>query len=119
MIGTIAIEGIEIFAYHGVYQKEREKGTAFVVDVYLQAEIQEAAETDELTATVDYFSVYQRVLTYMESPVHLLETLTVRIGKGILEEFDTVQQARIKVTKIRPYAMRQCEQTYVEMTFDR
>ena len=117
MIGTIAIEGIEIFAYHGVYQREREKGTAFVVDVYLKTEIKEAAETDELESTVDYFSVYQKVLTCMESPVHLLETLTVRIGQGILSEFENVMEARVKVTKIRPYAMRQCEQTYVEMTF--
>ena len=118
-MGVIAIEGIEVFAYHGVYEVEREKGNSYVVDVYMETDTLEAAQTDQLIDTIDYFEVYKLVLASMEDPVHLIERLVGKIGQQILIAFPPVRQVSVKVRKIRPLAMERCEQTYVEMKFDR
>ena len=117
--GTIAIEGIDVYGYHGVYRREQELGTRFVVDVYLEAPITEAAGSDALPHTVDYFQVYQLVLDLMGDRAQLLETLTVRIGEEILRRFAAVQAARVRVSKLRPLAMDHCQRTYVELAFRR
>jgi dihydroneopterin aldolase len=118
-IGTIAVEGIEVFGYHGVYPQERVEGNAFVVDVYLEAPVAAAASRDDLAETVDYAGVYQLVLEMMNESTQLLETLTVRIGEEILRRFSPVLSARVRVAKLRPMAMEQCERTYVELRFVR
>ncbi len=116
---TIAIEGIDIYAYHGVYARERDEGNHFVVDVYLQAPVLNAAASDQLDQTVDYQQVYQLVLDRMTQPSHLLETLVYDIGSQVLTQFPPVVAARIRVTKQRPLAMEQCARTYVEGHFVR
>ncbi|MEO1382575.1 MAG: dihydroneopterin aldolase [Bacteroidota bacterium] len=74
-LSVIALEGIEVHAYHGVYKNERTHGNPYVVDVYLQADIRAAAQSDDLEDTVDYFGVYKLVLQVMDQPVQLLEHL--------------------------------------------
>lgn len=116
--GTIAVEGIEVKAYHGVYDIEREQGNTFVVDVYLQTEISRSAYTDDLVDTLDYQQVYQLVLEEMKTPVNLLEYLARRIGAAILDTFPTLLSVRLRVSKQQPIGMEACKRTYVEMLFD-
>lgn len=118
-MGTIAIEGIEIFAYHGVYQIEREAGNRFFVDLYLQADLRPAARSDALRDTVDYHAVYKIVLNKMQQPANLLETLVFRIGPAILEAFQHLESATVRVRKLSPHAMSQARETYVEECFRR
>ena len=114
----IAIEGIEIYGYHGVYPIEHSQGNRYQVDIYLSTDISTSAQSDELADTVDYHSVYKEILKIMSNPVHLLETLTTRIGNQILAEFSQVQSTKVRVRKLKPISMEQCEQTYVEMVFE-
>lgn len=118
-MGTIAIEGIEIFAYHGVYQVEREAGNRFFVDLHLQTDLRKASQSDDLHDTVDYYSVYKIVLEKMEEPANLLETLVYRIGPAILEAFPQLDSAMIRVRKQSPHAMSHARETYVEEIFTR
>ena len=116
-LSTIALEGIEVHAYHGVYKNERTHGNPYIVDIYLETDIQAPALSDELEDTVDYFGVYKLVLQIMSEPVHLLEHLVVKIGNETMEAYPAVKQARVRVRKIQPWAMDQCAQTYVESVF--
>ncbi len=118
LYGTIAVEGIEVKAYHGVYAREREAGNTFVVDVYLQAEISRSAHTDDLQDTLDYQKVYALVLKEMEDPVNLLEFLARRIGAAIFAAFPTLLSVRLRVTKNQPLGMEHCKRTYVDLLFD-
>lgn len=118
-MGIIAIESIEIFAYHGVYQIEREAGNRFFVDLYLETNLQKAAKSDNLDDTIDYFTVYKLVLDKMEDPANLLETLVFRIGPAILERFPQLQSAKVRVRKQSPHAMSHARETYVEEIFGR
>lgn len=118
-MGIIAIEAIEIFAYHGVYQIEREAGNRFFVDLYLETNLQKAAISDNLDDTIDYFSVYKIVLEKMKDPANLLETLVFRIGPAILGQFPQLQSAKVRVRKQSPHAMSHARETYVEENFVR
>lgn len=115
----IAIEGIEVYGYHGVYPIEKSQGNRFQVDLYLSTDQTIAAQTDILSDTVDYQAVYKSVVELMQEPVHLLETLVTKIGLHVLEQFPSVDSARIRVRKLKPIAMELCTQTYVERLFNR
>lgn len=115
--GLIAVEGIELHAYHGVYPRERKEGNRYRVDLYMEQDLEAAAASDALGDTLDYFQAYQLVLEVMREPVNLLETLVVRIGHQALERFPQLTAIRVRVSKIQPIAMDNCRQTYVEMSF--
>ncbi|MEM6805256.1 MAG: dihydroneopterin aldolase [Bacteroidota bacterium] len=118
-MGVIAIEEIEVHAYHGVYQKEREIGTTFRVDLYMKTDIRKPAKTDQLEDTLDYFSIYQLVCEILEHPVNLLEHLCDKIGNKVMTDFEAVENVRVRVSKLKPLGMEKCGRTYIEMFFDR
>lgn len=118
-MGIIAIESIEIFAYHGVYQVEREAGNRFFVDLYLETNLRKAAQSDNLEDTIDYFAVYKIVLEKMKEPVNLLETLVFKIGPALMSRFPELESSKVRVRKQSPHAMSHARETYVEEIFER
>ena len=118
-MAIIAIEAIHITAHHGVYEAEKIAGNTFVVDVYLDADVRQAAASDALSDTLDYQAVYALVIEEMGIRANLLETLADRIGQRILASFPEVESARIRVSKLRPLHLEACSRTYVEMHFER
>lgn len=118
-MATIAIEEIKINAHHGVYEIEKERGNSFVVDVYLETDIEQAASSDSLQDTLDYQAIYNLVLAEMKIRANLLETLVCRIGKHILSAYPQVEQVRLRISKLQPLHLEACMRTYVDMTFDR
>lgn len=118
-MAIIAIEAIQLTAHHGVYEAEKISGNTFVVDVYMDADVDRAASTDALEDTLDYQVVYNMVLEEMRIRANLLETLASRIGHRILHTFPAVQSTKIRISKLRPLHLEACTRTYVEMTFAR
>ena len=81
----ITITGIEVFAYHGVHQFERDYGQKFVVDLSIGATLQTAGESDALEHTIDYGQMARLVVSIVKTePVNLLETLAERICAAVL-----------------------------------
>lgn len=102
MISRIALEGLEFHAFHGVYPHERESGNWFEVDVAVDTDFSKAAETDELSGTVDYELIYQVVKQEMDKPSKLLETVGENIVDEILKRFTRVTNVELKISKINP-----------------
>jgi dihydroneopterin aldolase len=113
----IAIEGVKLHAYHGVYPEERKKGTQFVVDVYIETEEGIEGKSDDLSHTIDYANVYELILKVMSKPVNLLETLVQTIGWKILENHPIATKVKVRVSKEKPLAMEKCMRAYVEASF--
>src|SRR5437764_14648310 len=57
----ILMEGMAFFGRHGVFPAERELGARFTVDVELMGDLQEAATSDHLDATINYAQAYELV----------------------------------------------------------
>lgn len=53
----IVIDGLEVFANHGVYPEENALGQKFIVSLVLYADLRAAGEHDNLDASIDYGSV--------------------------------------------------------------
>lgn len=95
----ISLTGLEVFAHHGVFDFERERGQRFVIDAEVAVDLRAAAAGDELASTVHYGELAEAlVAAARRDPVDLIETLAERLAEVALA-FSGVQAARITVHK--------------------
>ncbi len=111
----VALEGMEFYAFHGFYEEEREKGNHFVVDVSLTTSFQKAADTDDLSGTVDYVQLHELVKAEMEIPTKLLERVAARIIERCFAIFKTVTKVKVSVAKKNPPINAKIEQSKITM----
>ncbi len=101
-MGTIALEGLEFFAYHGFYDEEQKIGNKYAVDIIITTDFSEAARRDRLRATVNYEDVYRVVVAVMKQPARLLEHIAHRIIQEIRQQYPDVQTVEVSVSKFNP-----------------
>ena len=83
----IALSGLRVRGFHGVYEHERRDGQDFVVDAVLELSTQRAAATDDVADTVHYGELAQRLAEVVAGePVNLLETLAARLADVCLAD---------------------------------
>ncbi|MBA9001505.1 dihydroneopterin aldolase [Thermomonospora cellulosilytica] len=98
-LDRIELTGLRARGRHGVLPAERELGQEFVVDVSLGLDTRPAAETDDLSRTVDYGALADRLVAVVRGePVDLIETLAERLAQVCLED-PTVRQVDVTVHK--------------------
>ena len=101
-MSLITIKGMEFFAYHGCFKEEQIIGTKFFVDLYIEANTSEAEETDKLSKTINYQTVYLLVKKEMEIKSKLLEHVGRRILKAVKKEFPNINSVKVKISKMNP-----------------
>lgn len=83
----LTLHGIRAFGHHGVLEHERRDGQEFVVDAVLALSTVEAGRADDLTMTVDYGRLSQRLVDAVRAePVDLIETLAQRLADVCLAQ---------------------------------
>ncbi|MFJ6678245.1 dihydroneopterin aldolase [Microbacterium sp. NPDC091382] len=96
----IAITGIRATGFHGVYEHERRDGQEFVADLTLSLSLARAAATDDVTDTVHYGEVAERVAAILAGdPVDLIETVAERIATAVLSGWSLVDAVAVTVHK--------------------
>lgn len=116
-MSKVAIEGMKFFAYHGYYPEEQITGNHFEVDVYLTVDFMRAAQSDNITHTVNYELVYKLCAKHLlESRHKLLETLCLNIAQDVLKVDKDVKKVKVKVSKLTPPLAGPVERFCVEMT---
>src|ERR1035437_879742 len=99
----IEIEGIKIYAYHGCLEEEGKIGANYVIDVIIETNFTEAAQTDDLHKTIDYVAVYDIVKTQMAIRSNLIEHVCQRIVNELKKEFLLLNtKLEVKVSKLNP-----------------
>ncbi len=98
----ITLNNIKLYAYHGCLEEESLIGGHYVVDVIIHTDFSEAANTDDLSKTVDYCDVYEIVKREMAIPSKLIEHVAMRIGNSLLLMNKKIDKAEIHLTKIVP-----------------
>ncbi|MBN2745418.1 MAG: dihydroneopterin aldolase [Bacteroidales bacterium] len=101
-MAEIAIEGMEFFSYHGHFEEESVIGTRFIVDLFIETDTTNAENSDKLSETVNYLSVYQLIKHEMKSPSHLIEHVARRILDKVKQTYPQIDYARIKLRKMNP-----------------
>ena len=99
---TIEVNGIKIYAYHGCLPEEGKIGGHYSVDVMLNTDFSEAANTDDLNKTIDYCDVNKIVVEEMAIRSKLIEHVGQRIVNRLKSEINTIGHIRLKLTKICP-----------------
>ncbi|GAA2905561.1 dihydroneopterin aldolase [Microbacterium keratanolyticum] len=99
MSDEIALTGLTVFGYHGVFDHERAEGQEFTIDVRLRLPLAPAAASDDVRDTVHYGELAERVAAIVAGePVNLIETLAERIADAALADA-RVQSASVTVHK--------------------
>lgn len=82
-----------------MFERERQEGQTFVVDVTLGLDTAPAAADDDLARTVHYGVLAEEVVAVVEgAPVDLIETLAQRIADTCLAH-EAVREAEVVVHK--------------------
>ena len=86
----IFLGGLEATTIIGIYDWERETKQTLVFDIEMAFDIKKAAETDDIQHTLDYKTVSERVVSFVEhSEFYLVEKLIEEVAQIILTEFNT------------------------------
>ncbi|HET9416097.1 MAG TPA: dihydroneopterin aldolase [Candidatus Limnocylindria bacterium] len=101
----LSLIGMRFHGRHGVLPEEKLHEQPFEVDVVLHSDMREAAETDDLAATVDYSGIFELVRDIVEGPsVDLIEALAGRVAKAVLEATDPGRVEAVEVRVRKPAA---------------
>lgn len=114
-MGTVSLEGIEFFAYHGTSDEEQKIGNKFSIDVVITTDFLEAARHDRLRDTVNYEVVYRVVAEAMQKPSRLLEHIAYKIIEGIRLTYPSVEFIEVSVSKFNPPVGGVCARSRITM----
>lgn len=95
----IEIRGLRARGRHGVFEEERRRGQIFVVDVTLERNLSQPADTDALGDTVDYGILAQQVSeAIQQTRFDLIEALAGHIASLALAD-PSVVAVEVRVAK--------------------
>ena len=96
---TIRIENLRLRAIIGINDWERQVRQDVIVNVWMAADIEKAAKTDDIADTVDYKGLKNLIIEHVEgSDYGLIESLASSILR-IVNSQDKVLAARVRVEK--------------------
>ncbi len=111
-MGKIVLEGMEFYAYHGVYAEEKIIGGRYIVDVEVFYPFEN--NNDQLSDTVDYTVIYELVARHMHQPAQLIEYVAIQIKNEISSRFPG-SGSLVRVSKMTPPLGGSLSRTYVEV----
>ncbi|WP_426509815.1 dihydroneopterin aldolase [Dactylosporangium sp. McL0621] len=95
----IALRGLTVRGFHGVFDFERREGQDFVIDVELELDLRPAAASDDVADTVHYGELAEGLAAVVAGePVNLIETLADRLAAVCLAD-GRVRAATVTVHK--------------------
>jgi 7,8-dihydroneopterin aldolase/epimerase/oxygenase len=108
----IIISELEVFYRVGVPEVERAKPQRLLLNLEIAYDFSQAAEADDLNATIDYHSVCQRLSSFGEGREwKLIETLADDIAGMILDDFNA---ARVQI-EVRKFILPQTRYVAVKL----
>ena len=102
IMGTIALEGLEFFAYHGFHDEEQRIGNRYQVDIQVVTDFSEAAENAKLKYTVNYADLYEIIVEVMKIKARLLEHIAQLIISNVRKRYPNIEKIEVSVSKFNP-----------------
>ena len=118
MADAIIINGLKVFAHHGVLPEEKQQGQLFYLDIELFTDLSLPCLSDNVEHTVNYDEVCtlaERLMT--ERKYDLIERAAQVVCDGILEAFPQVSE--VELTLRKPHAPVKCEIAYAAVRIRR
>jgi len=115
-LGTIKVENIRVYAYHGCLKEETLIGSDYRVDISIRANLNASCISDDLNDTVDYVLLNHIVKEEMSIASKLLETVAKRIINRIFKESPAVKKTSVSISKLNPPIGGDVEKVTIEIT---
>lgn len=96
----VELNHLKFYAYHGLYDFEREKGGEFIVDVLIDSE--NKPHYLQLTDVVNYEDIYRIVNQHMQTPHDFIEEVARLILEDLKLSFSKALLIEVKITKCAP-----------------
>ena len=94
----LSLNNLEFFGFHGLYEGEKKMGNQFLVAIQIDF-TPNVSIINELSQTIDYVLVYNKVKEIMSTPTPLLETLVCKIANQILLDHSIADKVFVQITK--------------------
>ncbi len=101
-MSTIRLKNIKIYAFHGCMIEEGQIGSDYLVNISVKADLNKAAESDNLQDTVDYVHIQKIVKDEMAIRSKLLEHVGKRIIDTVFQQIKMVDAVKVTVAKVNP-----------------
>lgn len=100
VMDRIMIENLKVFAYHGVYPEENEKGQNFYVNAILETDTRKAGVSDDLDLSTNYGEVCMFLNNIIrEQTYKLIEAVAENAAEALLLRFPLVQRVTLEIRK--------------------
>lgn len=99
----IRLVNLTFYAHHGVHKEEHFVGSKYEVDAEMYFNYRKAAEHDDITSTIDYRLVYEKIRNVLtQKKFFLIEAVAYSIATELLENFSILDSITIKIRKRNP-----------------
>lgn len=96
----VKIEGLTVFANHGVYPEEHKLGQKFRVSAVLYCDTRRAGETDDIDAAIDYGAVCHDIDAFMRAHTFkLIERAAEALAAYLLDRYPMMLGLRLTIEK--------------------
>lgn len=96
----IYVKDLEVYAFHGVNQQEKDMGQRFLISLELFTDLSEAGESDDLTKTVNYAELCLSVEEkFKQEKFDLIEKAAEELAKFILVNYQMISRVKVKIKK--------------------
>ncbi len=96
----LRIKDLEVYAYHGVFESEKQLGQKFVIDVRLDYDMTKAAVDHDLDASIHYGILSQELTDWLQaSKEDLIETVAYQLVEKIFATYSMVQAVDLELKK--------------------
>ncbi|MCM1214671.1 MAG: 2-amino-4-hydroxy-6-hydroxymethyldihydropteridine diphosphokinase [Lachnospiraceae bacterium] len=96
----IRIESLEVYAYHGVFPKEKKRGQPFVINAVLYTDTRKAGKSDRLEQSTDYGDVCHFIEEWMvNNNCDLIETVAEKLAQAVLLKYDLICAIDLEIRK--------------------
>lgn len=113
----IIIDNLEIFAHHGVYREENEKGQNFYINAILETDTRDAGTLDDLGLATNYGEVCIFLNNFLKEHTYkLIETVAERAAEGLLLKFPLIRHVTLEVRKPEAPILLPFESVSVKIT---
>jgi 7,8-dihydroneopterin aldolase/epimerase/oxygenase len=98
-VDRISLRGIRAYGRHGYEAAERERRQPFEIEVTAEIDLRAAAESDDLSQTLDYASLQERLVRVVATTSYaLLERLAADLIDAVFDD-RRVRSAEVTVFK--------------------
>jgi 7,8-dihydroneopterin aldolase/epimerase/oxygenase len=114
-MGTIKLQNIRTFSFHGCLMEEAKIGSDYRVDLEIKTDLRKSSLSDHLKDTVDYVLLNRIVVEEMAIRSNLLEHVAHRIITRIFGEIPEISRILLAVSKLNPPIGGDVEAVTIEM----